>query len=167
MTLLRPVRRPWLVMSGVGVAVVGAVSVNLEAVRSLLNVGAAATIAPEAVRWWTWGLLQSAAAIRLMGLTLWPVGLTVDADIDIIPLDLQAVAVGMLGTVALLAWIVRRRWSLVTYGLMWCILSLMPRLIVQTPRSYLNEAQWYVPLMGLILAAVAWGDSFTGRVVHG
>lgn len=145
----------WVLVAGLGVAALTMWSVLALSLTGLVNLGEAADMH---VTWLDWLLLQSAAAYRLIGLTVWPAGLTIDYDYDLTSLIMRWLALfallGFAATTALL-W---RRHRLVAYGLTWTLLTVTPRFLVQTPRSYLNEHQFYLPLMGLILAGVAWWD---------
>lgn len=99
-----------------------------------------------------WAVTQSTAAARLAVVAATGRGMTLDYDYDRIPWDQRvvcAVGVGVVGLVIGAAW----RWRpLVAYGLSWAPISLAPRLMVQTPRSYLNEHQVYLALVGVLQA---------------
>lgn len=157
-------RRPPAVAWGYGVVLlwlglVGAWTMTgLDSWRGLLTLGAG-------VPGWSsdvpaWVLLQAAATSRLLGVAVSGVGMTVDPDLDLMPWGFRVFALVVLAGVAEVAWRVHRTRPLVTYGLTWTLLSLVPRFIVQTPRGYLNEHQFYVPLLGLMLAGVAWWDGW-------
>ena len=162
LTMLLRARRPFLVAVFVLVCVGGATAIDGQDVKALANIGESGMMQTTAGSWF---LLQAAAAYRLIGLAIWPVGLAVDADIDAIPRLLQWWAVVALGgIVASLAALVRTH-RRVAYGLAWCLLCLAPRLVVQTPRGYFNEHHFYLSLLGLILAGVAWWDDW--RDQHG
>lgn len=107
-----------------------------------------------------WALVQSTAAYRLIGQSLWPNALTVDFDYDRFTLTAQLIAAGALLSLGALAFAVRGKYRLVTFGVAWTLLSLAPRFLIQTPRSYLNEHQFYVPLMGLLIAGVSLWDGW-------
>ena len=149
-------RRPFLSASFILICLVMATAVDWQVASALVNIGESQAMRTTLV---SWLFLQASAAYRLIGLTLWPVGLTVDADIDLIPLVFQWFAGAALCGMVALTGVLHRRQPLVAYGLAWYLVSLVPRLIIQTPRSYLNEHQFYVPLMGLDLAGVAWWDT--------
>lgn len=97
-----------------------------------------------------WLLIQSTAAMRLMWLSIVPIRQTIDFDYDLVSHGVRVICV-----IALLAWAGvswRMRHTLIGIGLVWTIISIAPRLVVQTPRSYLNEHQFYTPSIGLALA---------------
>lgn len=102
----------------------------------------------------SWALSQATAAFRLVMLTIVPIGQTVDFDVDVLAPWVAWVSVGGLLGVTALA--VSQRRSLVGIGLAWTLIAILPRLIVQTPKSYLNEHQWFTPLIGLVIAGAAW-----------
>lgn len=122
-------------------------------VRGLVNAGEAPEVATDAM---SWLLIQATAAHRLIGLTVIPVGQTVDADLDRLPQPVSGLmGLGTLGLLGVVAWRVRRRYPLVTFGLTWMLIVSAPRLIIQTPRSQFNEHQWF---LGLVGAAFVLGD---------
>lgn len=100
-----------------------------------------------------WLLLQATATARLAWLALVPIGQTLDFDYDLIPVGVRALCVVALLGMTWLAWSLRRSAPLVAVGLAWMLIAVLPRLVVQTPRSYLNEHQFYVPLLGLAIVA--------------
>ena len=111
-----------------------------------------------------WLLAQSAAAHRLLSLSLWPSGLTVDPDIDLITHGWRLAAVSLLAGLSVLAYRLRQTQPLITFGLTWTLLTILPRLIVQTPRGYLNDHQGYLALIGITIAAAAWSEEINWRL---
>ena len=103
--------------------------------------------------WLPWLLIQSAATLRLTGLAFLVGIQTPDFDYYRIYTLLGWLSVGVLLLLAAvsgrLAWVRHP----ISYGLLWFLIAIMPRLIIQTPKSVFNEHQFYVPFMGLILAA--------------
>lgn len=114
-----------------------------------INVGEAPGVT---VTWDRWLLLQAAAAHRLLGLVVVPIGLTVDYDYDALAQP-QAGVLGLvtLGGLACLAWRVRQRRPRVAFGLAWVLIVIAPRLVIQTPRSYFSEHQLYLALVGVAM----------------
>ena len=111
-----------------------------------------------------WLLLQASAVYRLLGVSLSGLGMTVDYDYDALSQTARWIAAGAcLGLLTLTIALIRTQ-RLIAFGLGWTALALLPRVFVQTPRSYLNEHQFYVPLIGLIVAGMAWWDSATREV---
>lgn len=127
----------------------------------VINIGGAGGID---VDWWPWLTLQSTAAVRLIGQAFLPLTLTVDYDYDLTAQWVRLASLTALCALVGLAWQQRQRRPLVTFGLTWTLLTLLPRLIVQTPRGYLNEHQWYTPLIGLLIASVSLWDEWRARV---
>ena len=101
--------------------------------------------------WHAWLTVQSAASLRLVLLAF---GLgTSSPDFDYHEASAWAIC---LFPVLLAAAVTALRWRpLSGFGLLWTVLALLPRLLVQIPKSPLAEHQFYVPCMGLILAVVA------------
>lgn len=127
--------------------------------------------------WQWWVLAQSTAIFRLAVLSVvsWlPVGHTVDYDYDaVVPLARVAAFV-LLGVVPLVLWLhCERLPRLVLLSCAACLVILLPRLVIQTPRSYLSEHQVYVPLAFLALAGAACWEAWPqgrfrlGRITPG
>ena len=55
----------------------------------------------------------------------------------------------------------RRDHRLISFGLGMGLIAILPRLLVQTPRSYLNEHQFLLPMIGFSFAAVAFWDTWS------
>lgn len=108
-----------------------------------------------------WILVQSTAAVRMLGLLLVPGGpFTVDYDYDLVPMVQRWLSACGLGMLCLMAWWLRRPAPLVALGLAWLLVVIAPRLIIQTPRSYFNEHQAYLLLPGFaLLVGAAWDGS--------
>jgi hypothetical protein len=122
---------------------------------SLLEIGEAPGLHVDA---WTWLRLQSTAALRLVVVSMVPIGpYTVDFDYDRVPMWLGWGCVGALLAGVGAIWWNRRSRPTVACGLTWWLLCLLPRLLVQTPRSILNEHQFLLAFLGLALAAGGMG----------
>ena len=93
-----------------------------------------------------------------------PLPLTVDYDYDVVALWVRYAALAGLVALAGLAWSQRSRRPLVTFGLAWTLLAILPRFIVQTPRGILNEHQFLTPLIGLVIAGAALWDEWRAYV---
>lgn len=123
-------------------------------VSALASVGEAAYVTVDAV---TWVTLQSTAAMRTLGLLVLPIGpFTVDYDYDAVSQGVRwACAVGLAGLPALAFWL-RKRVPLAAVGLVAILVVLLPRLVVQSPRSYFNDHQAYLflPWWGLIVGGM-------------
>ena len=112
--------------------------------------------------WEWWVLAQSTAVFRLAVLSVvsWlPVGHTIDFDYDAVHPLARVAAFVLLGLVPLVLWLHR---ALVPRLVRWacaaCIVALIPRMVIQTPRSYLAEHQFYVPLIFVAIAMAAVAD---------
>lgn len=137
---------------------VGVASLGLVAVggwTNLVNAGEAPGAMASAGPWL---LVQATATVRLLFLSVIPYGMTVDYDYDLVPISVRLVCVLLLVALGLVTWQARQERRL-AWGLAWILVSVVPRLVIQTPRSYLNEHQWSVPLLGVLLtvgAAIEW-----------
>ncbi len=95
---------------------------------------------------WSFAFLQITTALQYLGMVFVPVGQTIDHEPGLI-------GTGMLG---LLAWFalfyfrLSARPILWTMGA-WILIALAPRFVVLMP-EYLNEHQFYVPMIGVSLA---------------
>ena len=113
------------------------------------------------VLWGEWVRLQSTAAVRLLWLLVVPVGpFTVDYDYHRVSMTMQ---IGSVVLLLLLAGSALRGWmesrSYVTAGILWLLIILVPRFIVHTPRSVMNEHQVYLWLPGFALVVGAIMDN--------
>lgn len=95
--------------------------------------------------------IQSAALLRLLALVVWPVGFSIDHDVDIVPMTVGVIALLGLGlglVLALRAW---RRLPWLTFAACWLAISLSLRFVMPMP-EYLHEHHLYVPLLGIWIA---------------
>lgn len=95
-------------------------------------------------------VLQCVAVARGVRLLIWPTGLTVDADIAAAGLAARAGAMALLAALGLVAW----RWRqvpAVAWIAGWLAITIGPRLVADS-WEFVNEHQWYVPLIGIALA---------------
>lgn len=95
--------------------------------------------------------LQCVALLHGLRLLIWPVGLTVDADIAAAPMVWQYLSVGLVSIIAILAALARKRVPAFALAVMWFAIAIGPRLFADS-WEFINEHQFYVPLMGLIIA---------------
>ena len=107
--------------------------------------------------------MQASAANRLIAQVCWPAGLTVDADIDAVTGLMRLCGALTLVGLVMMAWRMRARHSLIAFGLACGLVALAPRFIVQTPRSYLNAHQFYVPLAFFLLTLVVLWERWFRR----
>ena len=115
------------------------------------------------VDWWTWLTTQATAALRLFTLFILPIGQTIDYDYDLIQPVWRTVAACVLVLAFVAIWRRTRLQDdrlhpLIAFGVTFAVLAILPRLVIQTPRSYLNEHQVYLGLAGPAIsgAALAW-----------
>ena len=109
--------------------------------------------------------VQAAAFWRMLALLVWPAGLTIDHDFDLVGPGLALVAlVGLLGA-AWGAWHVRHQWPTASFALAWLVVGLAPRFVMPLP-DYMAERHLYVPLIGVWIAvglgAQTFGDWLRG-----
>lgn len=116
------------------------------------------------IRWTEWVGLQASASHRSIALWVWPFagGHTVDYDYDRLTSAMRLTStLTLVIATAVLTWIARRH-RLAAVGLLWCVITIGPRFIVQTPRSVLNDHQLYLPFAGALMIVVA-----PGAIRHG
>ncbi len=107
---------------------------------------------------WLWPLTQSMAFTRLLGMSLIPLGQTIDYDYGVIPFALQALGVIVVALTVTAAWMARGQRLLVA-GFAWLLCAVLPRFLVVTPLSPLNEHQFYLPMIGLAFIGAHIGQS--------
>lgn len=111
-----------------------------------------------------WALVQATAGARLCWLVVWPwAGQTVDYDYDAVTAGWRWLSAGGLVALTGLAYRVRRRAPMVAVGVAWILIVILPRLVIQTPRSYFNEHQFYVSLAGVALIVAGVVDERMDR----
>jgi hypothetical protein len=113
----------------------------------------------RSLTWGLWALHQSAAAFRLVLLSIVPIGQTVDPDIDALAFAWMIGAVAGLVVFAMLTIGLWRTQRIAAFGLAWIAIVMLPRVIVMTPRSYFNEHQWYPALVGVAIVGAAIAGS--------
>jgi hypothetical protein len=96
----------------------------------------------------SWALLQASAAARLICLAVVPWGQTIDYDYERVLTLLKLAAAGALVAFAWSAYRIGAKAPLLAGGMGWMLVALAPRFLVATPRSVLNEHQFYLPLIG-------------------
>ena len=133
--------------------------------RGDMTIEQAGLMVSTTAAWFPWLALQATAAMRLLGQAVFSLlpatsALTVDYDYDLLAGWVRLGSVLALIAMGILAYRQRHTRPLVTIGLGWFLLALLPRLIVQTPRGYLNEHQFLVPFMGLLITFVAIWDKW-------
>jgi len=134
----------------------GAVSLGVVGLVAACVLGRhAGEIAGATVSGGAWGLAQASAAVRLVGLSVFPMGQTIDFDYDRVPGPFRVAALGVLCAVAVWAVATWRRAGLLGVGVAWILIAILPRLIVRTPRSYFNEHQFYLALIGVGVVVAA------------
>ena len=87
-----------------------------------------------------------------------------EEDLDALSPQME-LSLALLVVLAVAAWRVRTRARWVTFAAGWALVALVPRLVIQTPRSYLNEHQFYLPLLGLLLGCAAGADALRHRAL--
>ena len=98
-----------------------------------------------------WIRIQAAATTRLLILSVLPFGQTVDYDYDALSVTWQTVAALHIPLALIAAFWAWRKLPVFALGLAWIVCVTIPRLIVATPRSYLNEHQFYLAFVGVAL----------------
>lgn len=98
-----------------------------------------------------WAGVQAGAAASLSAMAIIPFGLTPSHDFLTLPRFLQAASLFLFLMLPVVAWMLRKERPIFALGLSWVFWSILPRLVVPTPPSPLNEHQFYTPLMGMLL----------------
>ncbi len=83
-----------------------------------------------------------------------------------LPVLVQVMSCVAIGTFALCAWSMRHTDRLISGGMLWIILASIPRLLVLTPNSVMNEHQFFVPLMGFAFVVAGISKHFTEGPCH-
>ena len=147
--------RWWMVAiaAGAGLAVAAGIAQAIGyPLLQLVNVGEEPYVRTTAIDWL---LLQGTAAYRLIVLSIVPLWLTVDPDVELVPVALQLGALVILAGLVEVAWRQRTARPLLTLGIAWMVIGIVPRLIVQTPRSVLNAHQWNLLMVGPSIVGAA------------
>jgi protein O-mannosyl-transferase len=106
------------------------------------------------VKWYQYALTEARAIFTYLRLTVLPYGQSIDHDFPVshTPFEHGAIVyVVLLASVAVLAWFVRRRWPLASFGLLLFLVLLAPTSSVIPIADPLVERRMYLPLAGLIL----------------
>lgn len=179
LTALGAMRAWWVVMAFGVVIALGAKELGLIALplawlglwraveikRTLI--AASAVVAVAGLWWvrdglWAWLTLsplpwaefagrQIVQVWTLFGLSMWPVGLSIDHDPLAVPLAARVVTgVATVVLIALFAWSVARAWTL-ALALGWIALVIAPRFVVFGVET-IHERQFYPALPGVLLA---------------
>ncbi len=147
LVLVVPVLSPPVLALGVGLT-------TLAAARHIPSMLVAAGTVSNGWDIPSYAAMQTLAFWRDAALVVVPRGLTVDHDFDYVS---NLIVYGSCaGFVALLvgAWWMRKRWPWATFGVFWAVLALAGRFVVPIG-EYINEHQWYVPMIGISLALAA------------
>ncbi len=112
--------------------------------------------------WFAWLTVQSAASLRLL-LLAFGIG-TSSPDFDYH--EASAWAICLFPALLAAAVVAVRLRPLCGFGLLWTVLALLPRLLVQIPKSPLAEHQFYIPLMGLVIAVISLTERATRLLPH-
>ncbi len=125
-----------------------------------------------------WMALQSVMVFQLTGLAVLhlalaplaligmaPTGLTVDFDPEGTRQLVQLAAL-----VGIQYWVfsaarLRHRSPMGAFALLWIVLAVWPRLVIQTPQSTLNQHQFHAAMIGVSFA-VAWGWDVCASIVR-
>ena len=105
------------------------------------------------VTWAQWLFVQAGAVWYWALASLWPALITPDADIDRLSTLTRLSGLCLLAGAAVVAWQMRTQAPVLSLSCAWVVLGVLPRLLVQTPRSYLNAAQFAVAFVGMALLA--------------
>ena len=146
--------QPWLMSAGVAylIAVIGAMGYYRGGLDILAHRGDYA----QDIQVLDWMQMQSVAVWHMVYVTITTTGMTPDVDYDRIPMAGRLLSLLSLGIVALVAGVASIAWrSPAGIGVLFMLMAVSPRFVVQTPTSYLNEHQFYTPRIGLFMACAA------------
>ena len=154
----------WLPALLVAVGVGGGLVAWYGGWQSVANLGEAPGVHVDALDWL---LVQSAAAMRMLGLLVVPIGpFTVDYDYDAVHVAVRGVALFSVVGLCVAAMAIWNRWRLGVLGLAWMLIVIAPRLFIQTPRSIFNEHQAYLMVPGFALLVGAAWDRWADKAGH-
>ena len=98
--------------------------------------------------------MQAWALSVLLGNAMWPAGLTIDHDYELVSKTVALSAAAALLLVTMGVWWLRKAAPVVAFGLCWMVVAVAPRFFVRQP-EYLTEHHVYLPFLGLWLAMSA------------
>lgn len=146
---------PWLpAVIGLEVLVAGAYYLTAGGFRGTVNIGQDPGATVTAIDWL---LVQAPAAVRTLGLLIPFVSTpTPDYDYDIIPMAWRWASLLTLGGLVVGGWCLRKSRPLEAFAVAGMLTVILPRLLIQTPRSNFNDHQAYLflPFFGLLVAAL-------------
>lgn len=103
--------------------------------------------------------LQAAAFWRYLALIVYPVGLTVEHDFDLVPHSVALAALLSVIGLGVLAWKVRRRMPVLAFALGWALLGVAVRFVMRLPDQPASEHHYYASMVGLSLLSVLAVDA--------
>lgn len=117
-----------------------------------------------------WFEYQITAVVRIVGMVVSGVGQTPTFDVEQVPQFYRLVSLAWLGSLVVLALVMWRRERLVGAGLLWLLIAVAPRLVMQPPDAfvavpnYFNEGDFYLALpAAALLVALLW-DALSGEL---
>lgn len=158
---------PWWTVAAVSGGLIVAGVLWYGGVRAVINADGEAGIASAAdVTWVEWGLAQSGAVWYWLLATVWPALVTPDVDVDRLSMGVRLFGMFAMAVAGGVAWRCRQTRPMVTLALLWSLCALLPRVLVQTPRSYLSAQQVAMAFIGLGLLAGYWTEQWKARWTH-
>lgn len=149
-----PLWAPWWLPTLIALELIWGGVVWYGGLRAVVNADLeVGLVSVTALTWDAWLLAQAGAVWYWLLATVWPALLTPDLDVDRLSGLVRGFGLFTLIVAAGVAWRCRTDRPLVTVALGWFLMGLVPRLIVQTPRSYLNAYHFAVSFMGLAVLA--------------
>ncbi len=106
--------------------------------------------------------MQACAVWRYVALLVWPVGLSIDHDFELVTVGWRIVALVSLGGVGVLVW--RGRHHLAGWAVGAALLSIAPRFVLRQ-EEFMHEHHMYVAVCFLSFAVAAGVAAFTGKEV--
>jgi hypothetical protein len=133
----------------------------------VLTVGMALVVWKHAALWailttaWSgwdvpsYAAMQTLAFWREAALIIVPRGFTVDHDFDYVGNPIVYASCAGFVVLIALAWWYRHKWGWASFAIVWAVLALAGRFVIPIG-EYINEHQWYVPMIGISLGLAAW-----------
>lgn len=163
-TQVSPRWAPWWLPAGLASIALGGGVLWYGGLRALVNADMELGISTATdVTAYQWLSAQCGAVWYWLLASIWPSLLTPDVDVDRLPGLARALGAYSLLVAAGAWWHTRLRWPVISVACGWFVISVLPRLMIQTPRSYLNAAQVAGAFIGIFLMAGFVADQAKAR----
>lgn len=103
---------------------------------------------------WRYAWWQVVALVQLIGLTVCPVGLSIDHDLATVPVGLRMGALAAFVLAGVAIWRARETAPWTAFAASWVVVALAPRFVLRIP-ELMHEHHFYLPFVGVSLWAAA------------